>query len=111
MRKKEQIVCRAGYHINFRILHAKYNELNPKNHKKRIKPVMESELEFGNMDLRMDYRKKPVRNTVAQQLMATINRSPLTQATMRPTARAAAPDQTLSVTVTIAGKVMTARVT
>jgi hypothetical protein len=50
MRKKEQIVCRAGYHINFRILHAKYNELNPKNHKKRIKPVMESELEFGNMD-------------------------------------------------------------
>ena len=68
---------------------------------------MESELEFGNMDLRMDYRKKPVRNTVAQQLMATINRSPLTQATMRPTARAAAPDQTLSVTVTIAGKVMT----
>ena len=53
----------------------------------------------------------PVRKTVAQQLIATTNRSPLTQATMRPTARAAAPDHILSVTVMIAGKVMTARVT
>ena len=53
----------------------------------------------------------PVRNTVAQQEIATKNRSPLNHAARSPTIRAAMPDQILSVARTIAGKVMTASVT
>lgn len=56
-------------------------------------------------------KNSPVRNTVAQQEIATKNRSPLNQAANRPTTRAAPPDQMLSVAVMIAGNVMTASVT
>ena len=56
-------------------------------------------------------RKSPVTKTVRQQLMATTKRSPLTQAVIRPTTRAAAPDHMLFVAPMMAGKAMTARVT
>ena len=51
MKEMQIIICSSGYHINIRVLHVKYNELNPKNHKKRIKPVIESGLEAGKNEL------------------------------------------------------------
>ena len=51
------------------------------------------------------------RKTTAQAEEATRKRLPLIQATSTPTARAATPDHTLWVALTMAGKVMAARVT
>ena len=58
-----------------------------------------------------NYKNNSTINTVAQQVMATLNRSKPNQATNTPKIKARAPETGLWVAYRMAGKVMTASVT